>query len=119
MEAGQEEKRTTGSIRIERRPTIQDLVRPYTVFIDQVPVGMVHAFQKASFPVASGGHLVQLRIVGTGSSASAVFSVDVQVGETRILRTRRHTALEYLRTPMGMIDADRHALRPWIGLELL
>ena len=119
MEADQEEERLAGSIRIERRPTFQDLVRRYTVFIDQEPVGRVHAFQRVSFPVSAGEHQVQLRIVRTGSSASEVFSVEVQKGETRILRTRRHTYPEYLKAPMGILVPDRNAPRPWIGLELL
>jgi hypothetical protein len=108
-----------GSIRIVRRPSFQDVVRRYTVFIDQKPVGRLHAFQRAAFPVSAGEHQVQLRIVRTGSSASSVFTVDVQVGETRILRTGRHTFLEYLKTPMGIFDPGRYAPRPWICMELL
>jgi hypothetical protein len=108
-----------GSVRIERRPSIQDLVRRYTVFIDQHPVGRVGAFRSRSFPVTVGQHRVQLKIATTGTSASAEFDVEVGPGETRVLRTHRHTPTEYLQAPLGMVAPDRYAPRPWIGLELL
>jgi hypothetical protein len=94
-------------------------VRRYTVFIDQQPVGKVHAFQKASFPVSPGEHRVQLRIVDTGSSASAECVVDVRANETRVLRTHRLTSKEYLEAPLGIVAPDRYAQRPWIGLQVL
>jgi hypothetical protein len=72
----------SGTIRVERRPSLQDLVRRYTVFIDQHPVGKVLALQKASFSVPAGEHWVQLRIVNAGTSASAEFVVDVRTDET-------------------------------------
>jgi exosome complex RNA-binding protein Rrp4 len=107
------------AIRIERRASIQDLVRRYTVFIDEQVVGRISAFQKRSFPVDIGQHRVQLKIVNTGTSASTAFDVDVRAGETRILRTHRHTSKEYLEAPLGIVAPDRFAPRPWIGLELL
>jgi len=42
-----------GAIRIERTASLQDIVRRYTVFIDERPVGRLHAFQKLSFPVSA------------------------------------------------------------------
>ena len=108
----------TGTILVERRASLQDLVRRYTVFIDQ-PVGRVHAFQKSSFPVSVGEHRVQLKIVNTGTSASAEFVVDVRADETRVLRTHRHTPKEYLEAPLGIVNPDKFAPRPWIVLELL
>jgi hypothetical protein len=110
---------STGAIRVERQATLQDLVRRYTVFIDDQPVGTVRAFQKASFPVSVGEHRIQLRIVNTGKSTSAEFVVDVRADETRVLRTRRHTSKEYLQAPLGIVDPDKFAPMPWIGLALL
>jgi hypothetical protein len=119
VESDQDQTQPVGRIRVERRASLQDLVRRYTVFIDQQPVGRVHAFQKASFPVSVGEHRVQLRIVNTGTSASAEFIVDVRSGETRVLRTHRHTSKAYLEAPLGILVPDQYAPRPWIGLELL
>lgn len=82
-------------------------------------MGKVNAFHKAVFPVSIGDHRVQLRIVHTGSSASAEFIVDVRADETRVLRTGRHTFKEFLKLPLAIMAPDRYAPRPWIGLELL
>jgi hypothetical protein len=112
-------RQQNGTIRVERRPSLLDLVRRYTVFIDQQPAGTVHALQKASFPVPVGEHRVQLRIVNTGSSASPEFVVDVRSDETRVLRTHRLTSKQYLEAPLGIVAPDEHAPRPWIGMQLL
>src|SRR5450756_3149220 len=108
----------TGSNCVERRPSFQDLIRRYTEFIDGQSVGRVHALQRASFPVSAGEHRVLLRIPRTGTSARAEFTVNGRAAETRVLRTRRHTSKDCLEAPLGIVTPDRHAPRPWTGLEL-
>lgn len=105
------------AISVVRRPALQDAVRSYTVFIDDSPVGKIGAFRQARFPVAPGHHTLQLRIVGTGTSESAAFSLEVAPGETKVFRTRKLGWKTFSLAPLGILFPDRFAPRPWIQLE--
>ncbi len=107
-----------GTIRIVRRQILKDILRRYTVFVDQVPVGRVAAFQTGVYSVNPGRHSVQLRIVNTGKSCSEELFVTVGINETRVLRTTSLGFKDVLLIPLGIINPDRFAPRPWIRLEV-
>jgi len=107
-----------GTIRIMRRQFLQDAVRRYTVFIDGVPVGKLAARQSGQYSVTPGQHVVQLRIVNTGTSRSDELPVSVLAGQTRVLKTKPLGAKNIFLAPLGIFNPDRFAPRPWIKLIL-
>jgi hypothetical protein len=107
-----------GVIRIRRRPTIQDLLRRYAVFIDGAVNGSLSAFQTRSFPVPVGRHTVQLRIVHTGTSRSDEVKVDVKPGQVVSMHTGSMSFKQLAQLPLAFQSPDRFAPRPWIQLAL-
>jgi len=107
-----------GIICIQRSRIIQDLVRRYTVFIDGTPVDKLAPLQTGRYTVTPGTHSVKLRIGRTGHSRSDEFSIDVLAGETRTLRTISQPLSVLPTLPLGAINPDRFAPRPWIRLVL-
>lgn len=105
-------------LRIRRRPTIQDLVRRYVVFIDGVASGSIWPCRSRSFCLSSGRHEVQLRIVRTGSSQSDEVKVDVKPGQVLKMRTGSISAKQFVQLPLALQNPDRFAPRPWIRLEV-
>jgi hypothetical protein len=99
-----------GSITIRRRNLVQDVVRSYTVFIDNTPVGKMWAFQTKTFAVAPGRHEVQLKIINTGRSCSDVFLVMVKPGDHIVFRTHSRGVKNVLTLPLTM-PAGVKALR--------
>lgn len=107
-----------GTIRVVRRQIFQDAVRRYTVFVDGVPVGKLAARQSGQYSVAPGQHVVQLRIVNTGTSRSDEVTVSVLAGQTRVLKTKSLGVKNIFLAPLGIFNPDRFAPRPWIRLSL-
>lgn len=62
---------------------------------------------------------MKLRIVGTGTSENAEFSVEVDAGETSGFRTEKLQWKKVYTAPLGIFFPDRFAARPWIQLEQL
>ncbi len=112
------ETATHGTICIARRLSLQDIVRTYTVLIDGAPAGKFAPWATKDFEVPVGEHVVQLRITGTGNSRSEEFQVEVGAGETRLLRTRSLGLKSWIVIPLGILNPDRFAPRPWIRLAL-
>ena len=108
----------TGTICIQRRQVMQDLLRRYTVLIDGVSVGKLAAFRTGRYSVAAGRHSVQLRIVRTGNSRSDELTIDVASGETRVVRTARQSLRNILLLPLHFFNPYRFVPRPWIRLHL-
>jgi hypothetical protein len=117
----------SGTIRIIRRTIIQDLVRRYTVFIDDEPVGHLLAFQTGRYDVSAGPHRVRLAMPTTGTASSDDVLVDVPAGVVRSLRTRGRGLMSLLTLPiataMAIRDRSRNQpfetrwyKRPWIIL---
>ena len=79
----------SGTICIQRRQIVQDLLRRYTVFIDGVSVGKLATFRTGHYSVAAGRHSVQLRIVRTGNSRSDDLTIAVASGRHEWCGLRR------------------------------
>jgi hypothetical protein len=119
----------SGTITIARRTILQDLVRRYTVFIDDQPVGRLSAFQTGRYEVSPGVHQVRLAMPTTGTASSDDVSVDVSAGAVRALRTRgrgfRNLVTLPIATAIAICDRalnrpfeTRWYKRPWIILSL-
>jgi hypothetical protein len=108
---------TQGTICVKRRLAFQDLVRAYTVYIDEAPKGRLWAFQGGEFLTTPGHHSVRLAI-GTSRSTSDTIPVEVGAGEMRVLRTKKLGFKKMALAPFGIFFPDRFAPRPWIALEL-
>jgi hypothetical protein len=61
---------------------------------------------------------LQLRVVSTGSSKSAEYSVEVGAGETRVFRAKKLGWKKFFTAPLGIFFPDRFAPRPWIQMEM-
>jgi hypothetical protein len=107
-----------GTICIQRRQVLQDLLRRYTVLIDGVSVGKLAALRTGRYAVSSGCHSVQLRFGAAGISRSDVLAVDVASGETRVVRTARQSLRNILFLPLHFFNPYRFLPRPWIRLHL-
>ncbi len=103
---------------VRRHLLVQDLLRRHTVFIDGESKGRLWSLQSGRYVVPAGQHMVQLRVVNTGHSRSAEIPVSVRAGQTRVLRTRSLGFKSLLSVPLGIVNPDRFAPRPWIRLEL-
>jgi hypothetical protein len=118
-----------GSVVIRRRNIVQDAVRSYAVFIDGVIVGKIWAFQTKVFTVVPGPHELQLKIINTGKSCSAVFKIDVNSGSRLVFRTHARGLKNILMLPFAL-RAGAEALAkdeklqskryewPWIRMRL-
>jgi len=118
-----------GRIVIRRRNVFQDTARSYTVFIDEVVVGKIWAFQTKVFTVTPGSHELQLKIVNTGRSCSDVFQIEVAPKGTLVFKTHFRGLKNTLMLPLAMPEARRAFARgeqlhskyyewPWIRMRL-
>jgi len=94
---------------------IQDLVRRYTVFIDDKPVGYLWAFQTGRYEVSPGAHRVRLAMPATGTASSDDVTVDVAAGEISALRTRGRGFRKNITLPIAtaISISDRARKKPF------
>jgi hypothetical protein len=118
-----------GHIVVKRRNVLQDVVRSYTVFIDDVAAGKTWAFQTKSFEVVPGRHELQLKIVNTGRACSDVFRVDVTPGSRFVFQTHFRGVKNYLTLALAVLPGAAALARgekleskyykwPWIRMAL-
>jgi hypothetical protein len=117
-----------GCIVVKRRNIVHDVVRSYTVFVDDQAVGKMWAFQTKAFSAPPGPHVLQLKIT-SGRSCSDVFQVDVPPGERLVFRTHFRGLKNFLTLPLSMSDGaaarasgaemkSKYYEWPWIRIRL-
>jgi hypothetical protein len=118
-----------GEVTIARRTVTQDLVRRYTVFIDEKPAGYLWAFQTGRYEVSPGPHQVRLAMPKTGRASSDEVPVDVAPGGAQKLRTRGRGFRDLITLPIATVISTfdrsrgrpfetRWYKRPWIILQV-
>jgi hypothetical protein len=114
------------TITVARRTVFQDLLRSYTVVIDDRPRGTLWAFRSGDYEVTPGPHRVHL---GMGrhpqKSSSAEIEVEVTAGKSIQLHTTGHGARRWLKyafsgyrrfPAVGRFDYS--IMKPWVVLEV-
>ena len=114
---------------IKRRTVLQDLVRSYTVFVDDSAVGKLWAFQSGRYRITPGKHRVRLAILGTGTASSADVEVTVPRNGEVVLRTCGRGAANTLMLPSSLPAGAKAQITatpirsrvyqgPWINLRV-